>query len=261
MPATILAVDTATDVCSVALAIGHRIDERAETVGHKHSERVLPIVQALLQEHRLNLADCEAIAFGAGPGAFTGLRIACGIAQGLAFGAGKPVLAIGNLHALAFAAGRASPSARRVLTAIDARMREIYWAVYALDARLPTQIVAPALAPADDLPRLCAEHAPDLVAGSALRAFADIAAALACATAAEAAASAAAIATLARHELAAGRAVPAEMAAPIYVRDRVALTIEERRAATLKAAQRCSARRPVRRSLGLAALRRAKAPR
>jgi tRNA threonylcarbamoyladenosine biosynthesis protein TsaB len=258
VPATVLAVDTATDICSVALASGDRIAERAEAVGQRHSERVLPMVHALLHEHRLNLTDCEAIAFGAGPGAFTGLRIACGIAQGLAFGAGKPVVAIGNLHALALAAIRAVPNVRRVLTAIDARMREIYWAVYAIDAGLPTEISAPALAPADDLPRLCARHAPDIVTGSAVRAFADISASLACATKAEPVASAAAIATLARVALAAGRAVPAEMAAPIYVRDRVALTIEERRTAVPAAAPRRAARRPDESSLPTADRRKAK---
>lgn len=257
MPATILAVDTATDVCSVALAIGDRFDERAEAVGQRHSEHVLPMAQALLHEHRLNLADCDAIAFGAGPGAFTGLRIACGIAQGLAFGAGKPVVAIGNLFALALAASRLQPSVRRVLAAIDARMREIYWAVYAIDTGLPEEIAAPTLAPAAELPMLCARHGPDLVAGSAVGVFPDIIARLGCASATAPCASAVTIAMLARVALAAGRAVPPEMAAPLYVRDRVALTIEERRAAA-PGALRCAAWQPRRGSLPLEAARKTK---
>lgn len=231
MPATILAVDTATDVCSVALAVDDRIDEFAEPVGQKHSERVLPMVQALLHKHRLQLAQCDAIAFGAGPGAFTGLRIACGIAQGLAFGVGKPVLPVGNLRALALVASGLAPQSRRIVTAIDARMQEIYWAVYAIEAGLPIEIAAPALAAAAELPALCRQHGSDLAAGNALSAFADIAAAVPGATAPAACASAAAIVRLARVDLAAGRALPPELAAPVYVRDRVALTIEQRRAA------------------------------
>ncbi len=235
MTATLLAVDTATEQCSVALAIGERIDERVEPVGQRHSERVLPMVQTLLRDHHLDLADCDAVAFGAGPGAFTGLRIACGIAQGLAFGAGKPVVAVGNLDALAMAASRAAPRAERVLAAIDARMQEIYWAVFSIGPGGPVEIAAPALAPASDLAAICRVHAVDLVAGNALLAFPALAAAVGCATAPDARAGAGTIARLARGRLAAGRAVPAALAAPLYVRDRVALTIDERRAAAERA--------------------------
>jgi len=232
VPATLLAVDTATDMCSVALAFADGLDERVEAVGQRHSERVLPLVQSLLHEHRLTLADCDAIAFGAGPGAFTGLRIACGIAQGLAYGAGKPVVPVGNLRALAWAASRAAPNVRRILTAIDARMQEIYWSVYEIADGLPAELVAPGLASAHELPQLCRRHAPDAVAGSAVQAFPDLATRLGCASAIATCASAAGIAALGRMDMAAGRAVPPELAAPIYVRDRVALTIEERRAVT-----------------------------
>lgn len=231
MPPTLLAIDTATEVCSVALAHGDRIIERAETVGQKHSERILPMVDALLREADLALSDCDAIAFGAGPGAFTGLRIACGVAQGLAFGAGKPVVAIGNLAALALAARSASRGAHRVLAAIDARMQEAYWAVYSVDGDALIEVEAPALVAAADLAELFRRRAPDLVAGNALRSFPLAAEGLRCATAPEARASAASIAVLASTEFARGRAVAAELAAPIYVRDRIALTIDERRAA------------------------------
>jgi tRNA threonylcarbamoyladenosine biosynthesis protein TsaB len=235
VPATILAVDTATERCSVALAHGGRVDELVEAVGQKHSERVLPMIQALLEAHRLRLADCDAIAFGAGPGAFTGLRIACGVAQGLAFGCGKPIIAIGNLQALAFAASRELPSARRIVAAIDARMQEIYWAAYSIDTGAPTEVSAPSLAAAADLPALCRQQAPDLLAGNALRAFPAASAEVGCAMAPDVCASAADIATLALSDFAAGRARPAAQAAPIYVRDRVALTIEERRAVAARA--------------------------
>lgn len=237
MPPTLLAIDTATDTCSVALVFGDRVEERAETVGQKHSERVLPMVQALLQQADLQLGDCAAIAFGSGPGAFTGLRIACGIAQGLAFGAGKPVIAVGNLEALALAAFKATPGVRRVLAAIDARMQEIYWAVYSIEGGAPAEVSAPALASAADLAEICGRHSPELVAGNALRSFPELAARLGCALAPNACASAGTIAALAARKFAAGGAVPAALAAPLYVRDRVALTIDERRAAGVAAAR------------------------
>lgn len=228
MPATILAIDTATEICSVALAIDGQLLESSERVDQRHSERVLPMIEALLGQRNLRLADCDAIAFGAGPGAFTGLRIACGIAQGLACGAAKPVVAVSNLAALARAAA-GERGAACVLTAIDARMQEMYWAVYAVDEGAVAERAAPSLAKPEALADLCRQHRPDLIAGNALRAFPSTAAALgAFAVAPDARAGAAHIALLAAAEFAAGRAVAAAEAAPIYVRDRVALTITER---------------------------------
>ena len=229
MPTTLLAVDTATEICSVALARGEQVTGRAEAVGQRHSERVLPMVHDLLSERGLRLQDCDAVAFGAGPGAFTGLRIACAIAQGLAYGIGRPVVAVGNLAALALAASGAAPGVRRVLAAIDARMQEAYWAVYSIDGDRVREVSAPALAPAGELADICRSHAPDLVAGSALLAFPEAASRLSCALAPEARASASTIVRLAATILAEGGAVAADEARPVYVRDRVALTIDERR--------------------------------
>lgn len=234
MPVTLLAIDTATEVCSVAIAMGDRVLERVEAVGQSHSERVLPMVHELLESAGQSLSRCDAIAFGAGPGAFTGLRIACGIAQGLAFGVGRPAIAVGNLAAVALAARAAMPGTRRTLVAIDARMQEVYWALYAMDGHIPSELAGPALAPAHELIDICRRYAPDAVAGNALLAFPGVAARLECALAPDARASAASIATLAVGLFAAGGAVPAALAAPIYVRDRVALTISERRAAGAK---------------------------
>lgn len=230
MPPTLLAIDTATEVCSVALAFGGQVVEVAETVGQKHSDRVLPMIRELLLAHGLELADCDAIAFGAGPGAFTGLRIACGITQGLAFGAGKRVLPVGNLAALALATQAARPGARRILAAIDARMQEIYWALYATAPQLE-ELAAPALAKAGELEALCRQHGADLVAGNALLAYPQQAAQFDCALAPDVRASAASIARLALRRFEEGAALPPEQAAPLYVRDRVARTIDERRAA------------------------------
>ena len=233
-----LAIDTATEYCSVAVAVGERLVEHAEAVGQKHSERVLPMVEALLSETETALSDCSAIAFGAGPGAFTGLRIACGVAQGLAFGVDRPVVAVGSLQALALVAAEAVPGARRILVAIDARMQEAYWALYAAGDGAPVELSGPALASAAELLSACRMHAPDLVAGNALRAFPEFAAGAGCTTAADVRAGAGAIARLARRTVDAGGAVAPALAAPVYVRDRVALTIDERRAAAAAGANR-----------------------
>jgi tRNA threonylcarbamoyladenosine biosynthesis protein TsaB len=120
----ILAIDTSTEYCSVALLDGE-ITSQEILAGQRHSELVLPMVKRLLDEAGLTLAQLDGIAFGAGPGSFTGLRIACGVAQGLAFGAGLPVIGICTLEALAHEAG-----GRSVIAALDARMSEIYHAAY-----------------------------------------------------------------------------------------------------------------------------------
>src|SRR6266508_4398627 len=136
----ILALDASTDVCAVALGDGAHWTERAENAGQRHSELLLPTVRALLAEARLDLAALDGIAFGAGPGSFTGLRIACGVAQGLALGADLPVAPIGTLEAIAFADG-----GERVIACLDARMREIYIAAYERDGAHYVETMAPAV--------------------------------------------------------------------------------------------------------------------
>jgi tRNA threonylcarbamoyladenosine biosynthesis protein TsaB len=229
---TLLAFDTATEVCSVALARGARVAERSEVVGQHHSERVLPMAQQLLLDEGITLAEVDAIAFGAGPGSFTGLRIACGVAQGAAYGVGKPVLPIGNLAALALRAGELIPGARRVAVAIDARMNEVYWAVYDLAEGDVAEVVAPSLSAADALPALVAPLAPDTLAGNGLSVFAETLAPIEAKNRVpQAQASARTIALLAQRAHARGASVAPALAMPLYVRDRVALTVDERRAA------------------------------
>jgi tRNA threonylcarbamoyladenosine biosynthesis protein TsaB len=229
MPApTVLAIDTAAEVCSVAVLAGERLVERLEVVGQKHSERVLPMVNAVLAEAGLNLADIAVFAFGAGPGSFTGLRIACGIAQGLAYGMDKSVVPVGNLRALA-ARALAGSTAERVLVAIDARMHEAYCAVYANDAQV-TELRAPALERPGSLARLARSEQVGIVAGNALSEFAsDWPESAPWQTLPAVRASAADVARLARIDAEHGLAVPPAQAMPVYVRDHVALTIEERR--------------------------------
>lgn len=231
----LLALDTATEICSVALAVGPAIVEASETVGNGHSARVLPMIDALLAQRGLRPADCDAIAFGAGPGSFTGLRIACGVAQGLAYGARKPVIAIGNLAAVAADAFALRPDARRVLAAIDARMNEVYWGVYENSGGRLREVAAPALAKAAQLPVIAQHYAAEALAGNALAASAEAAAAFGGASLPQASARAYRIAELARAAFAAGDLLAPEDATPIYVRDRVALTVIERQAHVLAA--------------------------
>ena len=121
----IIAFDTSSNYCSIALWMDGKILSRSMLAEQRHSELLLPMLQELLAESELTLVQLDGIAFGAGPGSFTGLRIACGVAQGLAFGSGLPVIGISTLEALAQQAGTNS-----VITAIDARMGEIYHAAY-----------------------------------------------------------------------------------------------------------------------------------
>lgn len=203
-----------------------RMTELVETVGNNHSERALPMVDAALSNAALTLVDIDLFAFGAGPGSFTGLRIACCIAQGLAYGKRKRVVPIGNLRALAARALAECRDGAMLLAAIDARMNEAYCAIYRRD-EFVSEIRAPALERPQSLPALAADV--DIVAGNALAVFAGvwpqdktwIALPAATPTAAD-------IARLARADAARGLAIAPHAAMPIYVRDNVALTIEQR---------------------------------
>jgi tRNA threonylcarbamoyladenosine biosynthesis protein TsaB len=130
----LLAIDTATEACSAAVWTDGAVLARYEVIGRGHAERLLPMVDELLAESGLTLGGLDALAFGRGPGAFTGVRIAVGLAQGLAFGAGLPVVPISNLAALArlaldrYAHETTAVAAPAALVCLDARMKEVYWA-------------------------------------------------------------------------------------------------------------------------------------
>ncbi|WP_299014645.1 tRNA (adenosine(37)-N6)-threonylcarbamoyltransferase complex dimerization subunit type 1 TsaB [uncultured Photobacterium sp.] len=129
MSTKILAVDTATENCSVALLVGDDVISRCEYAPREHTTKILPMVDTVLAEGGLKLNQLDALAFGRGPGSFTGVRIGIGIAQGLAFGADLPMVGVSTLAAMAQGTFRAH-QAEQVLTAIDARMGEIYWGQY-----------------------------------------------------------------------------------------------------------------------------------
>ena len=235
MNPSLLALDTATDALAVALLTPAGRWHANEPGGALASARLLPLVEALLREAGTRLQALDAIAFGQGPGAFTGLRTACAVAQGLGLGSGRPLLAVDSLLIVAEdarqqaeAAGLATSGAWWV--AMDARMDEAYAAAYFHDGhgwqpgRAPQLYTLPALAAA------WAEAPPQRVAGNALAAFSDRLPAPGAACWAEVQDRAAALGRLA--EAAWGRQAlldPAD-ALPLYLRDKVALTTAERQA-------------------------------
>jgi tRNA threonylcarbamoyladenosine biosynthesis protein TsaB len=242
----LLAFDTGTDVMSVAVA--RTVDGQVQTWQHtaaggaKASTDLIPAILDLLRHAGLRLADLQAICFGAGPGSFTGLRTACSVAQGLAFGANLPVLPVDSLLAVAEDARHTSladqPSI--VVTAVlDARMDEIYTATYAFEGGRWTALQASALVRPEDLRQAPAATiglapAPWVMAGNVFGVYGDRVAAAdpAGAQALRLAAlpTAAAMLRLAPQLLAAGKAVAAEDALPSYIRDKVAKTTAERAA-------------------------------
>ncbi len=128
----LLAIDTSTEACSCALSIDGEIQDRSVIVPRQHTALILPMIDELLQEADLKPIQLDGLAFGRGPGSFTGLRIASGVAQGIAFAANIPVAPISSLATLAQAA-YTKKGAKKVLAMIDARMNEIYWGGYTLD--------------------------------------------------------------------------------------------------------------------------------
>lgn len=223
----LLAIETSTELCSVALLRGEELLADESLAPNQHAEQLAPMVRRLLARANVAVAGLDAVAFGQGPGSFTGLRIACGIAQGLAFGAGKPVIPIPSLLALAEQAG-----APRVVAALDARMGETYLAAYARTADDWESVIAPALFSQDALPQLPGREW--VATGSGFDAFDWLRTAYAGQVGASVANDlprAAAVARLAGRRLARGEFVAAEEAAPLYLRDKVALTTRERQAA------------------------------
>lgn len=228
----LLAFDTSTDTLSIAVQRGDRVLEHSGPGAAQASTTLLPAIRALLHEAGLELADLQAVAFGRGPGSFTGLRTACAVAQGLAFGAragkGLPVLPVDTLLAVAEQA-RAQHGCTQVLATLDARMDEVYWAPFEWQA---TEGAGRWQAPPDfslTAPEAVAVPAGWTVAGNARAAYGDRLAP----TAPQVAVlpTGAALLRLAPQLLAQGAAVPAEAALPRYVRDKVAQTTAERAAA------------------------------
>jgi len=216
------ALETSTEWCSVALWLDGEIHALEEKAGNRHSELALPMLEKLLGHAGLATGDLGAVAFGAGPGSFTGLRIACGLAQGLALARGLPVIGISSLEALAEESG-----ATRVVACLDARMREVYYsALEKIDGRW-REVVAAQCVP----PELVAAPPGEWVGcGNGFGVYQEMLSKRFSRMKPEVHPSAAAVARLAAPRLAAGEGVDPALAAPIYVRDRVAYTAEELKA-------------------------------
>lgn len=223
----ILAFEASTRHLSVALWSAGALLERSADVPNGGAERLLPWAGELIGEAGIALAQLDGIAFGAGPGGFTGLRLACGVAQGLAFGLDCPVVPVGSLAALALASGDG-----KVIACLDARMNEIYLAAYVVDGANVEEIMAPIVGAGETA--TMPEGAGWRGAGDGFSACGALLTARLgtrlVAVDATASPSAAAVARLAAPLLASGRGVAAAAAMPLYIRDKVALTTVERKA-------------------------------
>ncbi len=236
MQDALLAIDTANQTCAVALICEREPERaywRAESVGNRHAERILSMIDEVLAEAGVSKNALGTIAFGQGPGSFTGLRVACGVAQGLAWALNVPMAQINNLEAAAQAVVDADKLAADQCIAIlnDARMQEIYAAVYRMQGpghRVVEQLGAQLLRP-EEVSKWLLELGVTHVAGSALSEYAaQITLPEGVLAHAVPESMIVSMAQLARLDREAGALVSAALAHPLYVRDRVALTIEQR---------------------------------
>lgn len=224
----LLALDTSSDACSAAVLTAEACWTEFELTPRAHTQLILPMVESVLKQAHLELAQLDAIAFGRGPGAFTGVRIATGVAQGLALAANKSVLPVSTLAALAQQAYQ-QLKAQKILVALDARMGEVYWGIFQVVAgqvqlQAEEQVLTPNVI---DLPK----DSGWVAVGSGWSAYPELAeraSGLVTTTYAEWLASAEFIAQLAWQDYQAGCAIPAEQAQPIYLRNKIAQTTQER---------------------------------
>ena len=221
----LIALETSTEYCSLAVSRGAQLFERSFHAGQRHSELALPVLRELLREAQLEMQAIQGIAYGAGPGSFTGLRIACGLAQGLALARNLPVAGIGTLLALA-----QDCDADKVIACLDARMGEVYHAVYRRSGEKWIEMHAPALYKPDGVPRV--DGGDWFGCGSGFRvhgaALAQCYRGSMSRIDADAVPKAAAMLRLALPVFAAGQGLDAAAAAPLYVRDKIALKSSER---------------------------------
>ncbi len=222
----LLAVETSTELCSVALLRGGELFVEEVFAENRHSELLAPMIRKVLERAHLEARQMDGFAFGQGPGSFTGIRIACGIVQGLAFAARRLVVPVPSLLALAEQSNES-----RVIAALDARMGEAYVAAYARNGDDWDEVIAPRLADASNLPPLPGRGWAAIGSGFdrhewlregyrepvEMRYEADLPRARS-------------VARIAVRRFGRGGAIVAERAAPLYLRDKVALTTEERQA-------------------------------
>lgn len=223
----ILALETSTEYCSVALWQDGQISSRCELAGQRHSEILMDMLNGLLAGAGVTLKQLDGLAFGRGPGSFTGVRIACAVAQGLALGLNIPATGVCTLAALAEASGQ-----DRVIAVLDARMGELYHAAYELQAGEWREVSAPCVCKPGDAPAVQGTGWHLLGSGVAVdddlldRYEGQLAG-----IDGNVAPQASAVATLGARQIQRGAGLDAAQALPLYVRDKVALTTAERQCA------------------------------
>lgn len=227
----ILAIETSTELATAALLTDEQLFIRELNGVQTHSQGILPAIQSLLAEAGVSLRDCDAIAFGCGPGAFTGIRTACGIVQGLAYGAGLPVVPVVSLLAMAQAAREQTPATEFVCI-LDARMDEVYWAQYRFTGADWIEVSAPALGSMSEALADIGLSQAQLVIGNGLNlpeSDHSKFTALFCMPHARQ------VGMLGKSDFVAGLGVAADQAQPLYLRNKIALTTAEREQAKAQA--------------------------
>ena len=227
----ILALDTTQEMCSVALSIGEDIIYREAHAPRSHTQLLLPQVKSVLAEADIQLSALDTLAFGRGPGSFTGLRIAAGVAQGLALGADLPVTPVSSLAAMAQGVYREDESAVNVCATFDARIQEVYWGAYSLRGNIMTSVTEELVSAPDEL------YLPDdeqwIAVGSGWSAYPQLVSRLSSQllnVLTERSPLARDIIPIAQSLLADGQVLLAELATPVYLREKVALTVAETQA-------------------------------
>lgn len=220
----ILALDTSTEACSCAVAIDGRVHERYVVAPQQHASLILASIESLLQEHKLGFEHLDAVAWGRGPGSFTGLRIAAGVTQGIAFAAELPVIEVSTLAALALAAWNEQGQSR-VFACLDARIDEVYWGLFEIRDGLPVATAPEQLCKPEAIPGAMLDAAAQWSAvGNGLaygERFSSELQARFARKLPDALPRAAHIATLAAAAFDRGEMVSAEEVRPVYLRDKV----------------------------------------
>ncbi|HBZ17994.1 MAG TPA: tRNA (adenosine(37)-N6)-threonylcarbamoyltransferase complex dimerization subunit type 1 TsaB [Betaproteobacteria bacterium] len=221
----ILAIETSTEMCSVALLVGGKLTLSEKHVGQKHSEEILPMIDQLILKSDIVLNQIDVIGFGAGPGSFTGVRLACGVAQGLAFGLSVPVVPVSSLEALAQAT-----NFDRVLICQDARMNQVYAAAYERKGDIWSPLTDPYVCDPQDV--TVPLGGGWVVCGSGLSSYAEAFESYFGLSGPTVNVdyvnpSAKEVLLITEREFKNGQYVSAENAAPMYVRNKVALTLDE----------------------------------
>lgn len=227
----LLAIDTSESGCTAALSIDGDTKEKFELAPRAHTDLILPMIDELMADAGLKPADLDCLAYGRGPGSFTGIRVGAGVIQGIAIAVDIPVVAVSTLQALAQGMYR-THGAKKVLTAFDARMQEVYWGVYAMDEKQLMRV-------ASDECVVAPANVPDVegdqwfAAGSAWPEYSELSDRFVSQISGRddnALVHAADVATLALDDYVNGLAVAAEFALPVYLRDNVAKKKAEQRA-------------------------------